>query len=146
MFSTPGREEMFNREEMDWNIYQYYDVKMFRPDSSEGFLQPSSSLAALNDSEDIMKTMIKRERNRVAATKCRYRHEVNPIFLTKKNLYSNLNLNILSNFYKTFNIANEYMYMYPQKSLIFITLERRRKRSCRVYCTQQSSWRRATRV
>ena len=65
MFSTPGREEMFNREEMDWNIYQYYDVKMFRPDSSEGFLQPSSSLAALNDSEDIMKTMIKRERNRV---------------------------------------------------------------------------------
>merc|ERR1711874_318265 len=71
VFSTPGREEMFNREEMDWNIYQYYDVKMFRPDSSEGFLQPSSSLAALNDSEDIIKTMIKRERNRIAATKCR---------------------------------------------------------------------------
>ena len=87
MFSTPGREEMFNREEMDWNIYQYYDVKMFRPDSSEGFLQPSSSLAALNDSEDIMKTMIKRERNRVAATKCRYRQEVNPIFEQKRNIF-----------------------------------------------------------
>ena len=83
---------MFNREEMDWNIYQYYDVKMFRPDSSEGFLQPSSSLAALNDSEDIMKTMIKRERNRVAATKCRYRHEVNPIFEQKKSFAINLGL------------------------------------------------------
>ena len=88
MFSTPGREEMFNREEMDWNIYQYYDVKMFRPDSSEGFLQPSSSLAALNDSEDIMKTMIKRERNRVAATKCRYR-------LTGYRLTRFLNKNVL---------------------------------------------------
>ena len=59
---------MISKEDMDWSIYQYYDVKMFRPDSSSAIVQQNT---ALNDSEDIIKTMMKRERNRLAATKCR---------------------------------------------------------------------------
>ena len=55
---------MLCREELDWSIYQYYDVKMIKPDNSPVRVQPSSTLTSLNDSEEIMKTMIKRERNR----------------------------------------------------------------------------------
>ena len=64
---------MFSKEEMDWSIYQYYDVRPFKPDSTAATFgdQNTAAVAALNDSEDIIKTMIKRERNRIAATKCR---------------------------------------------------------------------------
>ena len=55
---------MLCREELDWSIYQYYDVKMIKPDNNPVRVQPSSTLTSLNDSEEIMKTMIKRERNR----------------------------------------------------------------------------------
>ena len=63
---------MFSKEEMDWSIYQYYDVRPFKPDSTAAaFAEQNTAVASLNDSEDIIKTMIKRERNRIAATKCR---------------------------------------------------------------------------
>ena len=64
---------MFSKEEMDWSIYQYYDVRPFKPDSTAASYgdQVTSAVSSLNDSEDIIKTMIKRERNRIAATKCR---------------------------------------------------------------------------
>ena len=63
---------MISKEEMDWNIYQYYDVRPFKPDSTAAtFADQNTALTSLNDSEDIIKTMIKRERNRIAATKCR---------------------------------------------------------------------------
>ena len=55
---------MLCREELDWSIYQYYDVKMIKPDNNPVRVQPSSTPTSLNDSEEIMKTMIKRERNR----------------------------------------------------------------------------------
>ena len=65
---------MFSKEEMDWSIYQYYDVRPFKPDSTAASFgdQNTSAVSSLNDSEDIIKTMLKRERNRIAATKCRY--------------------------------------------------------------------------
>ena len=57
---------------MDWSIYQYYDVRPFKPDSAGATLgDQNTAVTSLNDSEDIIKTMIKRERNRIAATKCR---------------------------------------------------------------------------
>ena len=64
---------MFSKEELDWSIYQYYDVRPFKPDSSAPAFaeQNTAAVPSLNDSEDIIKTMIKRERNRIAATKCR---------------------------------------------------------------------------
>ena len=63
---------MFSKEEMDWSIYQFYDVRPFKPDSTAStFVDQNAAATSLNDSEDIIKTMIKRERNRIAATKCR---------------------------------------------------------------------------
>ena len=65
---------MFNKEELDWSIYQFYDVRPFKQDSpASTFVEQNTAATSLNDSEDIIKTMIKRERNRLAATKCRYR-------------------------------------------------------------------------